>query len=89
MLIVFKTLKIDPEGAVLRQINRMKEQSNKIMHIYSNRVEIRVNNEVKGGWAIWSIDDLKDAEKMAREFNCQIVKEDNSGQLTLEIKNEK
>ena len=85
MLIAFKTLGIDAEEAILHQINKMKEQPNKIMHIYANRVEIRVNNEIKGKWSIWSIDDLKEAEKMAREFNCEIVKEDRSHQLMLGI----
>jgi len=85
MLIAFKTLDINPEEAIYRQISRMKEHPNKIMHIYSDRVEIRVNNEIKGGWSIWSADDLREAEKMAREFNCEIIKEDRSHQLMLEI----
>ena len=85
MLIAFKTLDIDPNEAIMRQINRMKKHPNKIMHIYSDRVEIRVNNEIKGGWAIWSADDLREAEKMAREFNCEIVKQDRSQQLVLGI----
>jgi len=76
MLIAFKTLEINPDEAVLRQVNRMKKQPQRIMHIYTDRVEIKVNDEAKGGWAIWSADDLREAEKMAREFNCQIVKED-------------
>lgn len=85
MLIAFKTLGINPQEAIYRQIERMNEQPNRIMHIYSDRVEIKVNNEIKGGWSIWSIDDLREAEKMAREFNCEIVKEDQSLQLMLEI----
>ena len=85
LLIAFKVLNINPEEAVFRQINKMKESSRRIMHIYSDRVEIRVDNEVRGGWSIWSIDDMKEAEKMAKEFNCEIEKEDKSHQLTLEI----
>lgn len=86
LLIAFKTLKINPEDAVMRQVNKMKKHSKRIMHIFPDRVEIRVDNEVRGGWAIWSADDFKEAEKMAREFNCEIVKEDQSQQLTLDIK---
>lgn len=85
LLIAFKTLNINYEEAVYRQIKKMKETPERIMHIYSDRVEIKVNNEIKGGWSIWSIDDLKEAEKMAREFNCKIIKEDQSQQLALEI----
>lgn len=49
LLIAFKVLDIDPEKAVLRQIDRMKEISRRIMHVYSDRVEIRVDNEIRGG----------------------------------------
>ncbi len=85
MLIAFKTLKIDPKEAILRQINKMKEHQHKTMYIYSDRVEILVNKELKASWAIWSADDLKEAEKMAREFNCEVIKQDKSHQLMLEI----
>ncbi len=85
LLIAFKTMDINPEEAVLRQIAKMKEPAKRIMHIFPDRVEIRVDNEVRGGWAIWSVDDLKEAEKMAREFNCELVKEDRSNQLTLDL----
>jgi uncharacterized protein YabN with tetrapyrrole methylase and pyrophosphatase domain len=85
LLIAFKVLNIDPEQAIKRQINKMKEKSRRIMHIYSDRVEIKVDNEIRGKWSIWSVDDLREAEKMAREFNCEILREDTSQQLTLEI----
>ena len=87
LFIAFKVLNINPEEAVFRQINKMKEKSRRIMHIYSDRVEIRVDNEVRGGWSIWSIDDMKEVEKMAKEFNCEIEieKEDKSHQLKFEI----
>ena len=73
LFIAFKVLNIDPEEVVWRQINRMKNQPTRTMHIFSNRVEIRVGDEVRGGWAIWTPDDLKEAKKMAKEFNCEII----------------
>ncbi|NLF82819.1 MAG: hypothetical protein GX568_02395 [Candidatus Gastranaerophilales bacterium] len=88
LLIAFKTMGTDPEKAIYRQLEKMKQQPGRVMYIYQDKVEIRVNNEVKGGWSIWSAEDLKDAEKMAREFNCEVIrvgKEDDSRQLTLEI----
>ncbi len=85
LLIAFKTLGINPEEAIHRQVSKMKEQPDRVMHIYSDRVEIRVNGEIKGGWSIWSADDLREVEKMAREFNCEVIKEDQSLQLVLEI----
>jgi|SRR3989339_1187836 len=76
LFIAIKVLKIDPEEIIWRQINRMKNQPLRTMHIFSNRVEIRVGKEIKGKWAIWSTDDLKDAQKMAKEFKCQIIQEE-------------
>lgn len=69
----------------MKEIIEVKEFSNKIMHIYSDRVEITVNGEVKGGWAIWSVDDIKEAEKVALELDCKIAQEDQSHQLSLDI----
>lgn len=85
LFIALKTLNINLEDAVFRQVNKMKTHSKRIMHIYSDRVEIRVDNEIKAGWAIGSAEELNEAEKMAREFNCEIIKEDQSQQLTLGI----
>lgn len=85
MFIAFKVLDVDPEQIIWRQINRMKTQPQRIMHIYSNRVEIKVGDEVKGGWAIWSYDDLKDAKKMAKEFKCKISIEEENPFLQAEI----
>ncbi len=76
LFIALKVLDVDVEEVIWRQVNRMKNQPERIMHIYSNRVEIRVGDEVKGGWAIWSEEDLREAEKTAQEFNCKIIKEE-------------
>jgi NTP pyrophosphatase (non-canonical NTP hydrolase) len=78
LFIAMKVLNIDPEEVVFRQINRMKNQPVRTMHIYSNRVEIKVGEEVRGGWAIWSADELKEAQKMAREFKCKIIWEEEN-----------
>lgn len=87
LFIAFKVLGIDPEEVVKRQINRMKKQTNHTMHIFSNRVEIRVGDEVRGGWAIWSGDDLKDAQNMAKEFKCKIVWEEKNHFSETEVLN--
>ncbi|OGH99334.1 MAG: hypothetical protein A2104_01995 [Candidatus Melainabacteria bacterium GWF2_32_7] len=85
IFIALKVLNIDPEEIVYRQINRMKNQQTRTMHIFSNKVEIRVGDEVRGGWAIWSADDLKEAQKMAREFKCKIVQEEENQFINTEI----
>ena len=76
MLIAIKMLNIDPDSVIYRQIERMQIDTNKTMHIFSDRVEIRVDNEIKGGWNIYSQEDIKDAQKMAQEFKCKIAWED-------------
>ena len=78
LFIAFKVLNINPEDVIYRQIDRMKHQPNRTMHIFSNRVEIRVGEEIRGGWAIYSEDDLKEAQKMAHEFKCQMIEEEAS-----------
>ena len=83
LLIAFKVLNINPDEAVNRQITRMTNQPVRTMHVFADRVEIRVGEQVRGGWSIWSSDDLKEAEKMAREFKCEIIMEDGIQQLNL------
>ena len=77
MLIAMHVLDIDPDDAIRRQIDRMGDQEEKTMHIFSDRVEIRVGNKVKGGWAIWSTEDLAEAFQVAQEFNCKVIKDDD------------
>lgn len=82
MFIALKMMELDPEEVVERQINQMKNAPKKTMHIFSDRVEIRMGDEVKGGWAIWTSEDIKDAQKMAKEFKCKIIWE-GANQLSL------
>lgn len=84
LFIAMKVLKIDPDEVIYRQIDRMKNQTNRTMHIFSNRVEIRVGDEIKGGWAIWSPDEIKEAQKMASEFQCQIIWEEDNPYINSE-----
>jgi len=83
LLIAFKVLNISPDDAINRQISRMTNQPVRTMHVFADRVEIRVGEQVRGGWSIWSADDLKEAERMAREFKCEIIMEDGIKQLDL------
>ena len=81
-VIAFKMMDIDLDEVVERQVNQMKNAPKKTMHIFSDRVEIRVGDEIKGGWAIWTSQDIKDAQKMAKEFKCKIIWE-GANQLSL------
>jgi len=78
LFIAVKVMGLDPEEIIQRQINRMKNQPVRTMHIFSNRVELRVGNELRGGWTLWSEDDLNEALKMAKEFKCRIIQEEET-----------
>jgi len=82
MLIAMKMQNIDLDAAVYRQIEKMQIDTSKTMHLFSDRVEIRVDDEIKGGWNIYSQEDIQDAQKMAQEFKCKVVWEDAT-QLSL------
>lgn len=77
MLIAMHMLDIDPDQAVERQVLRMNDDIAKTMHIFSNRVEIWVASEPRGGWNIWSAEDLAEALKVAQEFNCKVIMEED------------
>jgi len=75
LLIAFKVLNIDINEAIERQVIQMKQRSDKVMIFKKDKVEIYVNNVLKGSWSIWSNDDIKDAEKLAKDFGCTVIYE--------------
>ncbi|ADL07904.1 hypothetical protein [Thermosediminibacter oceani] len=77
LLIALKVMGINPDEAVMRQVNQMKQRQDKLMIFKKERVEIYVNGILKGGWSIGSEEDIKEAEKIAKEFGCNILYENN------------
>jgi NTP pyrophosphatase (non-canonical NTP hydrolase) len=75
LFIALKVLDINPEEAVTRQVTQMKQRHEKMMIFKKDKVEIYVNGVLKGGWSIWSDEDVKEAEKIAKEFGCNICYE--------------
>lgn len=73
IFIAMKLLNIDPAEAVERQAVQMKNSTDKILVISNNKAEIFVNGVLKGGWSVWSEEDIAEAEKIAVEFGCRIV----------------
>lgn len=73
IMIAMKVLDVDIEQAIERQITQMKNRNSKIMIFKKDKVEIYVNGALKGGWSIWSDEDVKEAQKLAKEFGCIIV----------------
>lgn len=76
LFIAFKVMDIDIEDAIHRQIARMKAKPERIMVISKNKAEIFVNDEPKGSWSVWGNEEIEDAKKIAEEFGCEIIWED-------------
>ena len=75
LFIAMKVLEVDPEVAVQQQVEKMRKKNNRIMVLKQNKAEIYVDNKLKGGWSLWSPEDVKEAEKLAEEFGCEVVYE--------------
>lgn len=73
IMIAMKVLDVDIDEAVQRQIEQMKKRNSKIMIFKKDKVEIYVNDVLKGSWSIWSEEDIKEAQKIAKEFGCIII----------------
>lgn len=73
IMIAMKVMDVDIEEAISRQISQMKNRNGKIMIFKKDKVEIYVNGMLKGGWSIWSDEDIKEAQKIAKEFGCNII----------------
>ena len=74
LLIAVKVFDMDIEEVITRQVEQMKRRCGNVMIFKNDKVEIFVNGILKGGWSIWGEDDIKEAEKIAKEFGCRIVK---------------
>lgn len=73
LFIALKVMDVDVEEAIQRQIVQMKKRLDRLMIFKKDKVEIYVDGTLKGGWTIWGEDDLREAEKIAREFGCKVI----------------
>ena len=72
LLTALHALGVDPIEA-LRLQPELAHTSQRLIYIEGNRVEVRVNDELRGSWSIWSIADLKEVCRLAEEFDCGLV----------------
>jgi len=72
LFIAMKVLEVDITESVNKQVEQMKKRNNKSMIFKNNKVEIYVDGVLKGGWSIWGEEDTREAEKIAKEFGCEI-----------------
>ena len=76
-LIAMKSLNIQPDHALQRALSRLDEQNGKrAFHIFEDRVELRVQGEIRGEWPLYSQQDYQMALNLARELNCDVVHEE-------------
>ncbi len=75
LFIALKVMNVDIEEAIHHQIYQMQKKNDKVMIIKKDKVELFYNGILKGGWSIWGEEDLKEAEKLAKEFGCEIHRE--------------
>jgi len=75
LFIALKVMNVDIEEAIGRQIIQMKKRYNKVMVLKKDKVELYVDGILTGGWTIWGEDDIKEAQKIAKEFGCNIINE--------------
>lgn len=73
LFIALKVMNVDVEDAIERQIVQMKKRYDRLMIFKRDKVEIYVDGTLKGGWTIWSEEDLREAEKIAKEFGCKMI----------------
>ncbi len=75
ILIAMKTLNINPSRALERSIERIAHENaqHRVFHIYSNRVEIQVGPDIRGGWPLYSHEDYEAVVALARTFGCEVI----------------
>ncbi|MEN9206449.1 MAG: hypothetical protein Q6K70_11640 [Thermostichales cyanobacterium DRC_bins_46] len=72
LLQAMAVLNIDPVQA-LRHQSQPSPNHHRLIYVEGNRVEVRVNDELRGSWSIWSVADLKEVCRLAEEFDCGLV----------------
>lgn len=84
VFIAMRVLQLKPSMALERALTRLDNQKNeiRIFHVYADRVEIRVNHEVRGQWPLYTLNDYQSTLRLAKELNCDLIHEDTC-QLTL------
>lgn len=72
--VAMTTLGLDPSGSHTTPL-RLEQvaEAQRLIHIIGNRVEVRVDDEIRGSWSIWSVADLREVCRLAEEFDCGLV----------------
>ena len=76
-LVAMRTLNIQPNHGLHRALDRLQEAGGKrAFHIFTDRVEIRVQSDIRGEWPLYSQNDYDQALNLARELGCDVIHEE-------------
>ncbi len=76
-LIAMKTLDMQPEAALQRGLERVQQTTTqRAFHIFADHVEIRVQDDIRGEWMLYTQQDYEAALSLAHELGCRIVHEE-------------
>jgi hypothetical protein len=64
---------VDPVDPSDEPEDENQDPGQRLVHIDGNRVQFRVNDQLRGSWSIWSVGDLKEVCRLAEEFDCGLV----------------
>jgi hypothetical protein len=78
ILIAMRSLDINPDQALQRGLARLQGDggSRRAFHIYADRVEIRAQGDVRGGWPLYAQSDYDAALTLARDLGCDVIHEE-------------
>lgn len=72
LYLAMSSLGLDPQQPRASH-DPIDKKGRRVIFIDGNRVEVRVNDETRGSWSIWSVADLKEVCRLAEEFDCDLV----------------
>lgn len=52
-------------------------ENNRAFHVFHDRVEVRVGDDVRGSWPLFTLEDYQSFVAMARELACPVVHHGN------------
>ena len=78
VLIALKVLELDPDQSLGRALERMKSGKGRpVLQIFSDRVEIRVGDEHRGGWPLFTEADYENALQVAGSLGFEVAHQDS------------
>ncbi|MBX2860566.1 MAG: hypothetical protein KTR14_04990 [Vampirovibrio sp.] len=77
-LVAMKTMNLDADRGFERAVARQQVTSlrQRAFHVYPDRVEIWAGAEIRGGWPLYTPEDVEAVVTLASQFECEVVYRD-------------